>query len=112
GDDFNPILGDNEAAIFKVMYMIYYYDTKIRENLGAAAVDSVVEISEGGALVRLVSKNNIALSYIQQKRLANEELNDLVAGYRTGNSIPRQVVGDDTKEGYYNPTSLEERAGT
>lgn len=100
-----PDIGDQESAILKKMYFVYFYDTKIRANLGAAAIDSVLEVSENGALVRLTNKNEISKSYIQMKRQEQEELNSLVAMYRANNATPQSVDGNDDLEQLYHGVS-------
>ena len=96
-----PDLGENEAAIFQTMYLVKYYEGRIRANLGAAAIDSILEVSENGAVVRMVSKNNLALSYIQLKKQEQETLNNLVTFYRGNNAIPQGIDGDDTTDFVY-----------
>lgn len=110
--DVEGELGENEAGILEQMYFVYYYDVKIRENLGAASIDSVLEIAENGAVVRLISKNEISKTYVQMKRLAQEELDKLVSGYKMLNSIPVSVNGTDTQEGEYTSNDLEVRQGS
>lgn len=96
-----PDLVDQDSAILKKIYMVYYYDSKIRANLGAASNDPVMEVSENGAVVRLISKNNIALSYIQMKKQEQEELNNLITFYRSNNATPQAVAGTDDVDVWY-----------
>lgn len=98
----NPELNDTDSAILKKMYFVYYYDGKIRENLGAASQDPVLEIAENGAIVRMISKNNIALTYTQIKKQEQEELNKLITFYRGNNAVPQSIDGDDTQDTEYN----------
>ena len=101
----DPDLTEQEAGIIQSMYFVYFYDTKIRANLGAAAIDSVLEVSENGALVRLTNKNEISKSYIQMKRQEQEELNNLVSMYRSNNATPQSVDGNDDLEHLYHGVS-------
>lgn len=96
-----PDLGDQESAILKKMYMVYYYGTQIRSNLGAAAIDPVLEVSENGAIVRLTNRNAISLTYVQMKRFEQEELDNLVSFYRSNNATPQVIDGDDTDDVWY-----------
>lgn len=98
----SPELNDTDSAILKKMYFVYYYDGKIRENLGAASQDPVLEIAENGAIVRMISKNNIALTYTQIKKQEQEELNKLITFYRGNNAVPQSIDGDDTQDTEYN----------
>jgi hypothetical protein len=92
----SPELGDNEKSILKLMYFIYYYDFIISSNLGAASFDSILEVTSDGATVRKANKNEIAKTYAQLKKLAMEQLDKLVNGYKSGSFKALQVVGDDT----------------
>lgn len=100
-----PDLTENDAAIFQHMYLIHYYDGKIRANLGAAAIDPILEVAENGAIVRMVNRNSIALTFTQLKRQEQEVLDTLVMHYRMNNATPQQVVGDDTTEEWYDGTN-------
>lgn len=92
-------VGEQEKAIFKKMYAIYYYGKQVNSNLGATAFDSIMEIASDGSTIRKVSKNQIAQTYLQLKKQEIEELNRLVNGYKagggSGSSNVSSVVGDD-----------------
>jgi hypothetical protein len=94
-------IGVNEAAILKKMYMVHYYDVKIRYNVGAAATDAVIEVSDGGSSVRKINKNEIIKSLSSIKRQEYDELQKLIHAFKMSKSEPRQVAGDDTVEGDY-----------
>lgn len=96
-------ISEIEAAILKKMYMVHYYDVKVRYNIGAAATDTVIEVSDGGSRVRKINKNEIIKSLTNLKRQEYSELQKLINGYKISNSAPRQVTGDDTVEGPTNP---------
>lgn len=92
-------ISENETAILKKMYMVHYYDVKVRYNIGAAATDTVIEVSDGGSKVKKINKNEVIKSLTSLKRQEYEELQKLINGYKISNSKPRQVTGDDTVEG-------------
>lgn len=83
------------AAIFKKLYFIHYYDLKIRENLGASSVSSLLEVGSDGATVRKVNKNEIAKTYIQLRKQTREELDDLIHTRSFGAVSPVQIAGND-----------------
>tara|TARA_Y100000593_G_scaffold95031_1_gene198600 strand:- start:82615 stop:83130 length:516 start_codon:yes stop_codon:yes gene_type:complete len=91
---------EDEAAIFKKMYMVHYYDVKVRYNIGAAATDTVIEVSDGGSKVKKINKNEVIKSLTTLKKQEYEELQKLINAYKISNSTPRQVTGDDTVEGH------------
>lgn len=91
-------VGEQEKAIFKKMYAVYYYGKMVNENLGATAYDSIMEITSDGSTVRKVSKNQIAQTYLQLKKQESDELRSLINGYKnggSGTSNVEYVVGDD-----------------
>ncbi len=94
-------IGYDEAAILKKFYYIQYYDSKIRENVGAASVDAVVEVDSDGMRVRKVSKTEVGRNLVSYKKMELEELNSMISRYQVAKSNPRQVAGDDTVVGYY-----------
>lgn len=96
---FTPEFGNSEKDILKKLYVIYYYNKFIRANLGAASYDSVLEITTDGDTVKKVNKNEIAKTYIQLKNIETDLLNKLINGYKSNNTSPVAVHGDDIEEG-------------
>lgn len=96
GDDFSPLLIDIDAAIFKSLYFVKYFQSKALENLNASSIDSILEVSENGATVRRVSRNQIAQMFMSSQRQENEYLNELLNFYKlnTGGT-PVSVDGSD-----------------
>lgn len=86
GDDVTPELCDSQAAILEKMYYISYYSKEIKNNLGANAYWT--EVKEGDSFIRKTSKNEIAKTYLAQKRDTQVELNDLVFYYKQNMSPP------------------------
>ncbi len=60
--EISPELSEDEKVILKQLFLIYYYNKKIRDVLIGATDDSIVEVSEGGATVRRLNKNEVAKS--------------------------------------------------
>ena len=96
-------INEQQKSILKKLYVIHYYDVQLRSSLGAASVDGVIEVSSDGASVRKVNKNELSKTYSYVKRQETEELHKLIASYKSTESSPRQVAGDDTVEGIYDP---------
>ena len=94
-------IGIDEMAILKKMYMVYYYENKVRSTLAAASTDSIIEVSSDGDRVRMINKNELSKTYISMKKSEHEELMGLVSSYKINQSNPVQVAGDDTIEGYF-----------
>lgn len=91
----DPTPSESVKVIFKKQYLVYYYGKKSLSNLGAAALDSVIDISSDGARVRRVSKNDVSKSFNLLKQSAQRELNDLVNAYRLGQIDPLAIVGPE-----------------
>jgi len=100
-DGSQVVITSSESSILKKMYIVHYYDIKIRYNVGAAATDTVIEVSDGGSSVRKINKNEVIKSLTSLKRQEYEELQKLISGYKISKSAPRQVAGDDTTEGKF-----------
>jgi len=96
GAEISPELGHDEKDILKTMYFVYYYGKQIQSNLGAAAYDSVQEVSEDGFFVKKVNKNEVAKTYLSLKRAEMDNLTNLVNGYKLSRSGPAAVYGTDT----------------
>lgn len=94
--DYAPILSGIEKDIYKKTYYVYYYDDKLRSNLGAASIDSVIQVDVFGNSVRKLNRNELSKTYLQIKKEEVQSLKDMVAIYKDNNSSPLQVAGDDT----------------
>ena len=90
-------IGVNEVAIYKLIFLIRYYDRQIRNFLGAGSVDVQIlsEASADGGTIKFISRNQIASSFIQLKRDTQEQLNKLVNRYHYNSSSPQQIQSDD-----------------
>jgi hypothetical protein len=109
-DSTTESIGLDESAVFKKMYMVHYYDVKIRYNIGAAATDTVIEVTDGGSSVRKINKNEVIKSLANVKRQEYSELQKLINGFKISKSEPRQVAGDDTVEGKYGDETIYGRS--
>ena len=83
------------------MYYVHYYAVLLRSTLGAAASDSVVEIQTDDTRVRKINKNELSKTYSSLKRQESDELRTLIFAYKSRQSTPRQVAGNDTVAGSY-----------
>ena len=93
----------NAISVLKKMYMVHYYDSKVRSTLSAAATDSVLELASDGSRIRKINKNEQGKTYAALKKQEYQELNYLANAYKAGEAVPLQVAGNDTIEGDYNP---------
>lgn len=95
-DEDGTEITQQEAAILKKMYLIHFYDVKIRASLGAASVDTVVELSSDGSRIKKINKNEQSKTYYTARLQLVNELSAMITGYKSKNSSPLQVAGDDT----------------
>jgi len=94
-------IGIAEVAILKKMYIVHFYDSKIRTNLTALDADTIVEVTDQGSSVRKVNKNEVSKTLLSIRNQEYEGLQKLISQYKISKSIPNQVAGDDTTEGFY-----------
>jgi hypothetical protein len=87
---------DKEKDILKCLYELNYYNRQINATMGAAALDSVIEVSSDGATVRRINKNEMSKTWLQLKVSSIQDLNSKIYAYNYGASTPLQVAGDDT----------------
>lgn len=104
--EISPMPSLEEKSIFKKMYLIHYYDILIRSVLGAAAVDSVLEVTADGATVRKINKNEVSKTYLSLRRDHVEELSALVTYFKQNKFTPIQVAGDDVIPGAFESSRL------
>ena len=94
-------IAEEEKSIFKKMYMIHYYDTKIRANIISISSDSVISVTDDGSSVTKINKNEVSKMLGGIKKQEFEELKNLINQYNLNKAAPLQVAGDDTVEGFY-----------
>ena len=82
-----------EAEIYEKIYEIKFYDKGIRDNLGAAAVNTISEWTEKGHTIRKFSRGTLAQTYLNLRKEVTQELKNLVTGYRMKKSTPRDISG-------------------
>lgn len=90
--EFFPELGESEKAIFKLLYMIYYYNRHVNKNLGAAAYVSIMEVKEGNRTVKRTNKTDIAKTYRNLVADYNEELLGQLLNYKMNRADPVQFI--------------------
>tara|TARA_Y100001938_G_C8101576_1_gene442219 strand:- start:16141 stop:16668 length:528 start_codon:yes stop_codon:yes gene_type:complete len=95
-DSVTTEIGRNEVSILKKMHLIHYYDTLVRDSIGAASWNSVIEVTDMNARVRKINRSEIGKTLAQVKKEENVQLEKLVIAYKSGNATPLQVSGDDT----------------
>lgn len=95
-DGSGDLFTTTEKSIFKMLFAIHFYERLLRNALGAASTDSVIEINQNGFSARKVNKNELAKTYAQFRKQINDELLVLIRAYSINESRPLQVAGDDT----------------
>lgn len=91
-------ISSEEGAILKKMYMLHFYDGKLRANLTTLGTDTVLSVSDDGSSVTKVNRNEINKVVYQIRRQEALELDNLIASYKSSKSGPVQVAGNDTSE--------------
>ena len=94
--EISPDPAIEEKSILKRLYVVHFYDLKLRGSLGAAAQDSTLEVTADGATVRKLNTNETSKVYLSLKRQELEELHKEVGSYKLTKANPIQVAGDDT----------------
>lgn len=105
GSEIEEEIGDNEKSIFKKMYSIYFYEKRMRENVGVGSMEQAVEVSSNGMTVRKTNKTEVVRYLGEIKKQEHIELNEMVYAYKMNMCSPRQVAGDDTTGGNSIPNS-------
>jgi len=97
-ENSGDVFGDIEKSVFKMLYVMHYYERLFRNALGAASTDSTLEISQNGFMARKINKNELAKTYAQLRKQIADELQVLTKNYNLNEARPLQVAGDDTYE--------------
>ena len=103
-DSNSKEIGLDEAVVFKKMYMIHFYDLKIRKNINVVEAETIIAVSDGEQSVTKINKNQVTIALTNLKRAEESELHRLIGSYKSDKSSPRQVAGDDTEQGKFGQT--------
>lgn len=93
GDEISPPIGDQEKAVLRSMFMIYWHGRIIRQNL--TNFNYVVELTSDGGTVRKAQPSQHAMAFQKLRSDEIENLKDLVNTYRISKGAPTQVAGID-----------------
>jgi hypothetical protein len=96
GADSGDVFTSVEKSIFKMLFATHFYERLLRNALGAASTDSVIEINQNGFSARKINKNELAKTYAQFRKQINDELQSLIKNYNLNEARPLQIAGDDT----------------
>ena len=102
-DGSNIEIGEEESSILKKMYLVHYYDSKIRTNLTALDADTIIEVTDQGSSVRKINKNEQGKIYAGVRNILSVELKEMIASYKLNDVQPLQVAGDDDQSAYILP---------
>ena len=115
-NDVNPVLNEEEIAIFIQLYLIHYYKreaqsllkkivsttTTVSTPISTPSMSDWTELREGDSYIKRVAQNASAQQKVQIsqafKSISQEaeiKLNELVHSYNMYKSPPRQVAGKD-----------------
>lgn len=103
GYDLVPNPSNDQLAIYKMMFDFEYFKNQARFATSSSLVEGEdwITLGEGDSRVQRINKNEIAKNYRALARDIKQDLDKAVKMYLKYNSIPDQIVGDDT-EGVYN----------
>ena len=84
------------AAILKKMYVIHYYELKLRSNITGLLQDTIISVTDDNSSVIKVNKNEVSKVLAQIKNQEYSELQKMATAFRRSGAKPIQVAGDDT----------------
>lgn len=93
--NISPALNESEKMIFYELFQIHYISKLVKENMGAAGFDSVIEVSSDNASVRKVDRNQVFRSYLQLRDQHQKTLDKMINNYKLGSFDPLAIHGDD-----------------
>lgn len=91
-----PPISQNAAGILKAIYMIRYYNKKILGTTGAAGYSPIKRVSSDGFTTEFSDSTSLAKFWLEMKKEAQKQLDDLCNAYKIDKVLPGQIAGDDT----------------
>lgn len=112
GYAISPVISGNELGIYKLLFNYNYYYRLSR--MTATSILSLgqdwLSVKEGDSQITRVNYNEVSKNLRGLAKDAKETLDKAVKMYLKYNSIPQQIVGDDTI-GVSNYISISEERG-
>jgi len=99
--DFAPALDADASGIYKGIYMVKYFESRIKDSVNNVAVKGTgaaldwVEIRDGDSVVRRASPAEMTRIYRGLKSDAQKELNTLIHLFKANEGKPHQITGDE-----------------
>lgn len=88
--DISPALGENEQAIYQLMYESDFYVTKMTQ-VNAGLNPGVISLTEGDSKIQFINPVEQARAYKEMQKQLNEQLVFLTSAYRQGEAFPRTI---------------------
>lgn len=103
GYGIEPAIRNDQLAIYKMLFDFEYFKNQARFATSSSLIEGEdwITLGEGDSKVQRINKNEIAKNFRALARDTKNDLDKAVKMYLKYNSIPDQVVGDDT-QGVYN----------
>lgn len=87
---------EDEADIYKELFKVNFYESRVNGLLYAAQFDTIVSVKEGDSEVtRKIVKNDLAKTFLALHKEAHDQLVYLSHLYKYNKSNAVQVTGDD-----------------
>jgi len=84
----DPEIGTDEMAIYSDIYLSSYYGRQATAFLGAAGVDSWIEIKDDVSSVKRQNKNELSKSFIALQKQVQDDLKDKIFNYKQNRITP------------------------
>lgn len=95
GTDGVTLIGDLESALYSQLYEIYYFQRRANSVLGVVSIDTVIQYQSDGGVIRQIDRNQIARTYLDLKKDAEEQLKSMVNKYKLYTIGAVQIIGSD-----------------
>lgn len=99
GYEIYPYMRPDQLAIYKMLFEFEFFKNQARFATASSLVEGEdwVSLGEGDSRIQRVNKNEIAKNYRSLSRDVKQDLDNAVKMYLKYNSVPDQIVGDDTE---------------
>lgn len=99
GYGIDPAINNDQLAIYKMLFDYEFFRGESRNVARSSATigSDWTDLKEGDSTIKKINKNEISKNFRSLSRDAKEDLDKAVKMYLKYNSIPDQIVGDDTE---------------
>jgi hypothetical protein len=94
--DVSETLDERDAAIFKKMFEMYFYEKESRSSINTASSNSLVSVDNVGVSISLTNQHDVGKNYFKLKEDSYTDLKRMLNDYTIGTTSGQAIFAYDS----------------